>query len=139
MFRAALALAPIVFMGAGMAAAQDGPVFRDAADADLDGFRWNARPVLVFADAENDPGYVSQMDILRDVEDGLADRDIVVMSDAGPGNSALRERFAPKGFLVVLIGKDGGVKLSRTEPVAANTLFDTIDAMPMRQREMRKE
>jgi len=37
----------------------------------------------------------------------------------------------------LLIGKDGGVKLKSSVPISNAKLFETIDAMPMRQREMR--
>jgi hypothetical protein len=40
-------------------------------------------------------------------------------------------------FRVVLVGKDGTEKRRDAEPVTARSIFDTIDAMPMRQREMR--
>jgi hypothetical protein len=39
---------------------------------------------------------------------------------------------------VLLVGKDGGVKLSSSSPLSASTLFGTIDAMPMRIDEMRR-
>ncbi len=53
----------------------------------------------------------------------------------------LRERFdVPRGaFRVVLVGKDGTEKRRAPKPVPARSLFDTIDAMPMRQREMREQ
>ena len=41
-----------------------------------------------------------------------------------------------KAFRVRLVGKDGGVKLDRGEPVDIPTLFALIDAMPMRRAEM---
>lgn len=41
-------------------------------------------------------------------------------------------------FHLLLIGKDGGDKLESKEPVPKDRLFDTIDAMPMRLREMRE-
>jgi hypothetical protein len=41
-------------------------------------------------------------------------------------------------FEVLLVGKDGGVKLRRDTPVAASEITALIDAMPMRQEEMRR-
>jgi hypothetical protein len=35
------------------------------------------------------------------------------------------------------VGRDGGEKLRSAEPVAPEELFDLVDAMPMRRREMR--
>jgi hypothetical protein len=66
----------------------------------------------------------------------LAERDIVVVVSADP---ALRRQFrATNGFAVVLVGKDGSVKLRRTSPIQFKELAATVDAMPMRQDEMRK-
>ena len=41
-------------------------------------------------------------------------------------------------FRVVLIGKDGGVKLRQEEPISVADLFALIDSMPMRKQEMRQ-
>ena len=38
-------------------------------------------------------------------------------------------------FAVVLIGKDGGVKRTETQPLAPADLFGTVDKMPMRRQE----
>lgn len=52
--------------------------------------------------------------------------------------AGLREAFdVPEGgFALVLVGKDGGEKFRAHEPVRAREVFDLIDAMPMRRREM---
>lgn len=42
-----------------------------------------------------------------------------------------------KEYQNLLIGKDGGVKLKNNSPISNIKIFNTIDAMPMRQREMR--
>ncbi len=60
------------------------------------------------------------------------------------GNAAeaqrLRDKFgvgdAP--FAVVLVGKDGTVKFKSNLPISAGKVFATIDAMPMRQEEMKR-
>lgn len=39
-------------------------------------------------------------------------------------------------FAAVLVGKDGGEKFRSDEPVRPEDLFDLIDDMPMRRREM---
>jgi len=60
-------------------------------------------------------------------------------------DSVLRDQFyesfdvAKGNFAVILIGKDGTKKLRQSSPLETDTLFSVIDAMPMRQREMRKE
>lgn len=40
-------------------------------------------------------------------------------------------------FTVLLVGKDGSVKLRSASPVRAEDLFTLIDAMPMRRKEMK--
>ena len=40
-------------------------------------------------------------------------------------------------FAAVLVGKDGGEKFRSEGPVSPEVLFEIIDAMPMRRREMR--
>ena len=40
-------------------------------------------------------------------------------------------------FVVILIGKDGGEKLRSRHPLRVESLTKGIDAMPMRQDEMR--
>ena len=53
---------------------------------------------------------------------------------------SLSERFAMAGkdFKLVLIGKDGKIKL-HTNAVALEDIFALIDTMPMRKKEMRGE
>jgi hypothetical protein len=41
--------------------------------------------------------------------------------------------------MVILIGKDGGEKLSREEGTTLGEIFGLIDTMPMRRREMRRK
>ena len=54
---------------------------------------------------------------------------------------ALRARFgaSKSGFRAVLVGKDGGVKLNTASPLGTGAVYATIDAMPMRQNEMRRK
>jgi hypothetical protein len=83
----------------------------------------------------------------------VADRDLLVFSLISNGQSRMgedvlsrqeaeniRRRFqvTPDEFRVVLLGKDGTVKLSETE-VRLSDVFALIDSMPMRQQEMREK
>ena len=53
--------------------------------------------------------------------------------------TVLRRHFAvpDDGFAAILVGKDGTEKLRSDTPVTPVTLFAAIDAMPMRQQELR--
>ena len=116
------------------------PLFAPADMADLSEFHWKRRPVLVFADSENDPAYIEQMELLRLREAELLDRDVIVLTDTDPdAQSALRLRMRPRGFMLVLVGKDGGVKLRKPFPWDVREITRSIDKMPMRQREIREE
>lgn len=124
-----------------------------AAAAGLEGMRWEVRPLLVFAPTADDPALERQSAMLADAADGLADRRVAVLI-VEPGGvraasgepaeridaAALRSRFGvPDGaFRVILVGLDGGAKLVASEPLPADTLFATVDGMPMRQRELRE-
>lgn len=115
-------------------------------------YRWKHRPVVVIAGPNGEAALAEQRRIFSTNMSGLRERDVVIVwvsgntvsaeLGPGPGLSAgqLRQRFgAPdNGFRVILVGKDGGTKLSRPTPLPANVLFGTIDAMPMRRDEMRR-
>ena len=109
------------------------------ADTDnLNDFLWQSRPVVVFADSENDPRFEQQMALLEAQADALAERDIVVLTDTDASlKSPLRTTLRPRGFMIALIGKDGGVKLRKASPWRVRELTRVVDKMPMRQREVR--
>ena len=109
----------------------------EATDVDLDAFKWAARPVIVFADSENDPAFQRQLELLRARTDELAERDVVLITDTDPaGRSALRTKLRPRGFMLTLIGKDGGVKLRKPFPWDVRELTRQIDKMPIRRQEI---
>ena len=120
--------------------------------AAMSDYQWKKRPIVVFSPSETDARFVRQKAILNGARTGFLDREVVVIyvvggamrHDFGPGpgmsGSALRSRFrASEGaFRVLLIGKDGGIKLDSPAPIAAADVFAEIDRMPMRRDEIRK-
>ena len=121
-----------------------------AGEPALERYRWQNRALLVFAPDVDSTLYVRQQEMLLDVEAGLNERDVVVISvlgdvveverrpDAAASAVELRDSHdvLSGDFRVVLIGKDGGVKLRQDEPILAADLFALIDSMPMRRQEM---
>jgi hypothetical protein len=121
------------------------------ADA-MTAYQWKKRPIVVFAPADNDARLVRQKSIINGARTGFLDRDVVVVyvvggvasHDLGPGpgmsGAALRTRFrASEGaFRVLLVGKDGGIKLDSPAPIAAADFFSEMDRMPMRRDEIRR-
>ena len=108
-----------------------------------------SRVLLVFAPGEDDPGLVEQRLILAAAAQGAGQRDLVVVEVVGTRASgpampadgsadALRRHFGvpAAAFRAVLVGKDGGAKLSEAAPIGADRLFAVVDAMPMRRQEM---
>lgn len=117
----------------------------------LDALHGRARPLLIFASKPDDPQLEIQLRTLNEHAAEAHERDLVAIAlpynNPSPtplqlSNSdaeAARRRFhvAPGDFAVILVGKDGGAKLRSAKPLTMQKLTETIDAMPMRQEEMR--
>ncbi|MBA2443706.1 MAG: DUF4174 domain-containing protein [Rubrobacter sp.] len=118
---------------------------------DLTPYRDTNRLLLIFAPSRTDERYDRQRQLLQGEDDGLADRDLVLLQLLGDGKgfmqgnpvspeeaSGAREGFGVGDgeFAAVLVGKDGTEKLRSGEPVSAEELFGRIDEMPMHRREM---
>ena len=138
---------PVVIAGllGGSLAAAEGDVaprtsiFLEGDVEDLSQFVWEKRPIIVFADSPNDSSFSLQMEYLNDRVEDLEKRDVVVLTDTDPSaQSALRTKLRPRGFMLVLIGNDGGVKLRKPFPWDVREITRSIDKMPMRQREIRE-
>jgi len=102
-----------------------------APDDTLAPYGWEARPIVVFAVA-GDPRLERQLAAFAGVTDALRERRNLVVVDTN-GTSALRERFGPEGFTVILVGLDGGEKARQQGVVSGDEFEDAIDAMPMRR------
>lgn len=107
----------------------------------LDEYLWEKRPVVVFANTPNDLLFQRQMELLEDGKERLEERDVVVIVDTdvdAEETTDLRKKLRPRGFQLVLIGKDGQVKLRKPRPWTVRELSRVIDKMPMRQQELRQ-
>ncbi|MEM6589790.1 MAG: DUF4174 domain-containing protein [Pseudomonadota bacterium] len=105
---------------------------------DLDSLIWQNRVLVVFADSPNDPRYIQQIEFLTDRLEDLEERDVIVLTDTAKSEgSALRTKLRPRGFMLAMIGKDGGVYLRKPLPWDVREISRVIDKMPMRQQEMR--
>jgi hypothetical protein len=97
-------------LGSGLAAAEGSP------------------PRILRIDAPDlrDEAYRTQAAALLAEEDARRERDVRV-----------EVRLGARAFRLQLIGRDGGVKLEVSRPVAPEEIWARIDAMPMRQAERR--
>ena len=117
----------------------------------LNQLRNQSRALLVFAPRPDDPQMGIQLRILNEHAAAAHERQIVpiALPFQSPSPSELqlsdgdaeaaRRRFHvnPEDFAAILLGKDGGEKLRSSKPVSMHKLDATIDAMPMRQDEVR--
>ena len=122
------------------------PAVAPALSPSLDALRWRKRVIVMFAPSPGDPRLSEQRREARELTAGPDNRDlhlVVVADDRVEGVSdaaaELRRRFhvGPTAFRVLLVGKDGGVKLSEERSVPATRFAELIDAMPMRRDETR--
>ncbi|MBI5341550.1 MAG: DUF4174 domain-containing protein [Mycolicibacterium rufum] len=125
-----------------------------AGATELDDYRWERRPLLVFAPAATDPRLVETLSRIEASRCDFVGRDMVLGVLVAEGTSTLdgkaidaeeSRRLAQQygidvsAFRVLLIGKDGGEKLRFTDVPDLQTIYTVIDGMPMRRGEMRTE
>ena len=104
----------------------------------MKGFIRTVMSVLVFADSPNDPAFREQLELLTEELAPLVDRDVVIITDTDPrAGTDLRRKFRPRGFMLVVIGKDGQVNLRKPFPWDVRELGRVIDKLPIRQQEIR--
>jgi len=112
----------------------------EAEDQTLDEFQWIARPLVVFADSPSDPRFIQQMEYIGARAADLATRDVVVITDTDPERrTPLRDELRPRGFDIVLLGKDGQKYLRKPSPWDVREITRSIDKMPLRQQELKDE
>ena len=97
--------------------------------------------LVVIVGEPNDPRAVEENLALKRNAAELQARDVVVQNLTP--EAARRDRpelgvGLQTRFEVLLVGKDGTVKLRREKPVAASEITALIDTMPMRQEEMKQ-
>ena len=120
---------------------------------DLSSYQGKNRLLMLFAPSEDASMYQSFKEQLQIRTQEIRDRDLVTfhLFESGAGRLdflplhkeqvlSLRKRFSIKSgqCTVILIGKDGEVKFREQLPVDLSDILAVIDAMPMRQREMRE-
>ena len=103
-------------------------------------YLWKRRVVLSFSDAKSAPERILLLKQIEQYQCEFDDRQMVHIDlIAGSSDHQLLSRqfsVPNKEFNLVLLGKDGDVKLLTSQPSLAN-LLTLIDTMPMRQRELR--
>jgi hypothetical protein len=121
---------------------------------DLTQFQWKNRLLFLFAPDSNNPLFKNLQNKIMAQRAEVKDRDLVVFEvlERGPSRmntapidrqaaDSIRDRFSvPQNtFSLILVGKDGGIKLKRHDQASLEEVFELIDSMPMRQNEMRQK
>ncbi|MDB2385265.1 DUF4174 domain-containing protein [Polaribacter sp.] len=117
---------------------------------DLQNHEWKNRVLLVISSKENSELVTQQIEILKKENKGLQERKLVVYTifkhfyqynfqSKKYQATELYNQFNTENvdFKVILLGLDGGKKLSQKELLSTEKLFTIIDGMPMRRNEMR--
>ena len=103
-------------------------------------YLWKRRVVLSFSAAESTPERISLLKQIEQYQCEFDDRQMVHIDlIAGSSDHQLLSRqfsIPDMDFNLVLLGKDGGVKLL-TSQLTLENVMTLIDNMPMRQRESR--
>lgn len=124
-----------------------------SAQQDFSKFKWRNRILVFSAPSLSDEAFRSQWNSFTEQSKKLEDRNLLLFvlvkgkiydKELKPTSnfdvSALRKKYdLPASYSgLVLIGKDGGSKLKRNYPIEPRVVYEAIDQMPMRQREMRE-
>lgn len=114
----------------------------------LDDKKDHRRVLLLYGRDDAQRYIIEQQQQLNEVKDQLEERDMDVIVLIA---SELQEpdrwflmhsdfKLIPaEDFMGWLVGKDGGVKKTFTQPVEPQALFKLVDAMPMRRQEMKHD
>ena len=119
---------------------------------DLQRHVWQDRLLFLVAPEFDEPGLQHQLEVVAQQREAVLDRDLRVFAlamdsgdlDGAPLSQAdvlsLRDqlRLAPHARAVILVGLDGGIKSRTPLDTPLGDVFQQIDAMPMRQQELRE-
>lgn len=125
-------------------------------------YQWKNRILVVFSNDRESNLFQKQIQLFSNNKEELKERDLIIFQVFKENDKEraivpkqksiclseieqLKKRFDfsfennENEFAVFLVGKDGGTKLKiQNELLTLEKLFGTIDAMPMRKNEMRK-
>lgn len=119
---------------------------------DITDYQWNNRLIFLMDDSLDTKAIRSQLNAFSKKADALADRELLLFQVTPKGvftaegamtklspDDTYRKLSIPKDFKgVLLVGKDGGVKLKKSFEVEPELIFTLIDGMPMRRSELNR-
>ncbi|TMM32060.1 DUF4174 domain-containing protein [Polaribacter aestuariivivens] len=118
----------------------------------MDKHQWKNRVLLVYTDNINSEDFKNQTLILEEHEKELLERKLLVyrfskdiynfnFEKNWKTSNSLYKKYVHnlKNFKVLLIGLDGGIKLTQNSVLKSDKLFTIIDGMPIRKRELKNK
>ena len=113
----------------------------------LSSLKWKNRILLLMDPEGETDNRNKQLLALQKLDSALKERDLLIF--CYDGSTLLSRNLEPSPYHlpeqldrnfqgVILLGKDGGVKLKTAYPVEPQFLFSLIDGMPMRKAEIRR-
>lgn len=119
-------------------------------------YQWQYRILIIYTADNSTEEYLGQVQEFTQNRDAFEERDLVVFQIHSDELVALTKRperptisassvksalgiAKDDKFQVVLIGKDGGIKLRESRVVSSQQLFTLIDGMPMRRSEQKMQ
>jgi len=111
---------------------------------------WKNRIIVILTSDNQNAKYNEQLETFENETEGFKERKLVVyhatptkyktgfQKNNWKKSSQLYDRFkqSDSDFEIILLGLDGGVKLRQENLLTVRKLYGTIDAMPMRRREI---
>jgi hypothetical protein len=111
----------------------------------LEKYRWKKRILIIFSQDNNFTE--EQKRLLKLEKTGLIERDMILFgfreeqtpfsTEQSRNLDKLQKSLSAKDQTIILIGKDGYVKSKWMKIIDPKEIFEIIDAMPMRKREMK--
>jgi hypothetical protein len=110
--------------------------------APLKDYLWKNRVIITFSSSLREPKLLALQKQIVEKICAFTDRNLVHIDllQGSEDFNEMSQQFAvsSSGFQLLLLGKDGGVKL-RSSTASLEDIFSLIDTMPMRRREMRDD
>lgn len=114
---------------------------------DISDFQWKNRILLLVSDTLTSESLNKQLNAFQSFSEAFKKRDLVIIlitpkatysNTKAPISITGIDVYRKDNFKgIILLGKDGGVKLKDTFVVLPEIIIALIDAMPMRQSEMK--
>ncbi|WP_322348331.1 DUF4174 domain-containing protein [Marivirga arenosa] len=119
----------------------------------IEDFKWENRVLVIYSNEYSTSLLDSQSEEIKSDLEEFKVRDLIVLileDEIVKSLNLKKEQYlnyeqilerlnvnSEDGYQNILIGKDGGIKMRKDQPIKNEKLFATIDAMPMRKREMK--